>query len=251
MAYKYAQTRNRVHRVYVEGGQAYKVEQCNLDDASYFQLLDIAPEGTHCKYCWKLDPEEEKEEPTTPVAPSEPADLARAAVPTQLLAIRKKTAAAVLAGVALMGLVVGVVASPDPDLPSDLVDSSALVLIVDMLVEERLREHELDPGHHHVHLDPAPTDGPPAPTVEPSFVPVDPTASPSPKTSGAPGPQSLPTPRPTPRPTPAPTTRPTPTSSPAPTPTVAPTPTPKPSPSCFRPGNARGNPDPCQWPHDP
>ena len=50
--YQYARTRNRVHRVVIEGGRAFKVENCNLDDVARLNLVDEMPEGTKCRWCF-------------------------------------------------------------------------------------------------------------------------------------------------------------------------------------------------------
>jgi|SoimicmetaTmtLPB_FD_contig_31_29763580_length_486_multi_3_in_0_out_0_2 hypothetical protein len=40
-----------IHKVFVENGRRYSVEQCNIDDAAEFSLFVTRPEGRGCKHC--------------------------------------------------------------------------------------------------------------------------------------------------------------------------------------------------------
>lgn len=269
--YRYAATRNRVHRVYVVGARAFKVEQCNLDDAKYMLLVDEPPEDrTHCKYCWPLEPEQEEATEQQTEAKDAPVhqDPAQAPKSNAMFAVGRTLAALGLAAAAMAGMLAGVVFSPDVNAmqPVPTFDDRGWLIYlqdyIDRQVGERILIHELTDHHS-----PDPTGGVPSPTTTPGPSP-DPTSSPAASSPVPTGPAPtepsnrtgttssstitrierivvvLPTPGPIPSPAPPP-----PPPAPTPVPTPAPTsaPTPAPTPTCFRPGVANGA-DPCGWP---
>jgi hypothetical protein len=266
--YRYAETRNRLHRVYIEGGRAFKVENCNLDDVGFLNLQDNIPTPAKpkCAYCWAgyVEPTPEQEAAAAAATPTPP-DPAKSK-PIALVTSTRRMALATLVGAALLGTAAGVMASPKAAIPNldNNPDVAALrTRIDDLFVQVRVLQVDLEglANRPTSTSAPAPTAAPPVvivlptadPTDKPSSVPlVVPTASPAaatipsgsgkqvvdkttiiiqqPVSTAAPGinQQSAPTP--------------TPTSVPTANPTSTPTPT------CFRPA---GHSDPCKWPHQP
>lgn len=270
--YRYAQTKNRVHRVIVEGGKAFQVEQCNLDDAAYTRLEDIAPDGTRCAYCWRgwVEPTDE--------AKAKHADEIKQfteqpdAKTVPLVQATRRLALVALASAALLGTAVGVVASPDLDSPVPTADTDVADRLGELggRIDElflQIRVLQVDITGHTHEQDPTvivlPTAAPPDEPVEPVDPTADPTAAPSAASDQGstttitreevvrvvvvPVPDSAPVSSTPPPPTPAPTTAPTPTPAPTAAPTSPPTPAPTP---CSRPGVANGA-DPCKWPWKP
>lgn len=231
--YKYARTKNRVHRVHVEGGRAFKVEQCNLDDAAYFGLDDEPAAIQHCAYCWvpaDVEKQVEKEAATVPAVTKRELPKSLVLLPRRLFVVLVGLLALLML---LTGNVSGVVLSPDLASPSPTFDWQGYI---DDIIAERFAEHlEFDhiTDHEHEEMEPssAATSLPTMLSPSPSFLP---SPSPKPRTTSPIG-----TPRPTPRSTP----RPTPMATPAPTASPSATP-------CFRPGNPQSGNDPCQWPPD-
>ncbi len=253
--YRYAKTRNRVHRVFIEGGKAFKVEQCNLDDVGFLHLDDVEPDGQHCAYCWagwvapteeeKAKAEEAKaEEATAGAAPPNAKQI-------PLVQSTRRMAIAALALAALIGGLGGIALSPDNQAAAR--DPLAAVDELHRQIDDLfLQIHVLqaDIG------DLARRTAAPGPTAAPVII-VVPTAPPAPEPTGTPA-----TPEPTAsadaskgdtttviivQPPVVPTQKPGQQTVPTPAPTVVPTPQPTPDPTCFRPGVARGA-DPCGWP---
>lgn len=232
--YLYARTRSRVHRVYVDHGTAYKVEQCNLDDAVYGNLLTEAPEGTRCRYCWEAE---------DPSAIPAPAGSTKDALAKTSHAVRPAVAAAAVAGSLLIGMVTGVIGSPDLNAPigpsfepTPTFDPAAYLVVISQIINDRIELHE-----HHAHDEGGTTSTPvPTATATPT---ASLTSSPTDRGTSTPSPRRA---SPVPSATPVPAT-PRPSASSAP---PTPGPTPSPEPTCFRPGVANGVPDRCAWPPD-
>lgn len=256
--YRYAATRNRVHRVIVEGGKAFKVEQCNLDDAAFLHLDDVEPAGTHCAYCWAgwVPPTPEQQEAREQeVEAFKNAPEARA-VP--IVQATRRMALAALAGAALLGGAAGVLASGDPaaavaqfdpELARQVGQLQGQVQVLQLQLEHLAGELPAalpQPVTVVIPTLPAATSAPaPAPTPTPSTAPDPPTASPVAQHSSSTTRRasSSTTTRTT-------TTRTTVVVVPAPTPAPGPTPAPTPAPTprpCRHPGLHRGLLDPC-WP---
>ena len=258
--YRYARTRNRVHRVVVEGGRAFKVENCNLDDVGFLRLEDQVPEGQKCAHCWagwvEPPPSSVAEED---VAARDETPIPEGAKAIPLVTSTRRLALVALAGAALLGGGAGVLLSPDPSRAIEGVSASDLDdRIDDLLIEIRLLGNDID-GHTHETIQ-----GPPVVVVVPSQEAHQETAAPS----VLPGPSPVPTPAPSEAlggpstseeilrtrivrevvvVVPGEVQTAPPARTPPPDPTAAPTPAPTP---CFRPGLARGGQDPCRWPPD-
>ena len=263
--YRYARTRNRVHRVYVEGGRAFKVEQCNLDDVGFLHLDDVVPEGQHCAYCWAgwVEPTPEQaaagETPAQPEAESPPPG----ARPIPLVQSTRRLALAALVGAALLGGAAGVLASPDGrTLPVDALERRLDELVVQVQVLQGElgdvgRAAQVVPVPVTVVVPPVPAPTAvvaPVPTSQASTAPERPTASPQPtRGTGSRRSSSSTTNTTTIVVVPAPTARPPaqPTPPPAqPTPPPTPTPAPPVVVVCVRPGVALGYGDRCRWTHN-
>ena len=110
--YRYVATRNRVHRVIVEGGKAFKVEQCNLDDVAFLHLDDVEPDGKHCAYCWAgwVEPSPAEQAAAAEEARAAP-PIPEDAKPVALVTSTRRMAAAAIAGAAVLGAATGALAS--------------------------------------------------------------------------------------------------------------------------------------------
>ncbi len=276
--YRYAHTRNRVHRVIVEGGKAFKVEQCNLDDVGFLKLDDVEPPGVHCAYCWAgwVEPTPEQAAAEAAAAAAAPAAdaIPPGAKPIALVQSTRRMALGALAAAALLGGAAGVLASGgDPVAQaSDLLPAAAQRQLDDLVVQVNVLRLDVD------RLARLPSVVVPAPApitvVLPPSQPVAPTAAPVPTAapSAPPAPTAAPTASPaanrggSSRATTATTRRTTNTSTtviinvpppptaapqPTPTPTGGPGPTPAPTPrACRKPGVSAGFGDRCRWPHN-
>lgn len=255
--YRYARTRNRVHRVYVEGGRAFKVENCNLDDVGFLHLDDVLPEGQKCAYCWagwadtptSTAAEDVAKEPEKPDIPPNAKEI-------PLVTSTRRMAAIVLAGAILTGVMAGWLVSVDDTsaAPLDGLQDELRGRLEELAIQIRILSVDVN-GHSHEQIGPN----------EPVIV-IIPTAAPE-ETFGPP--IILPEPDPTPVPSSvgkkddpvnitettiivvqptARTVEPVPVPTPVPSPTPKPEPTPEPTPVCPRPGQAVGAGDPCRWP---
>jgi hypothetical protein len=250
--YQYARTRNRVHRVIIEAGRAFKVENCNLDDVAMLRLQDDVPEGTKCKWCWAgyTEPIPGHSEPEPdPVVPDNAKSI-------PLVTSTRRLALGALAAALLAGGALGVLLSPDPAqaAPDDQL-AGLRQRVDDLVVQVHVLAVDIN-GHTHLAQGTAAPIVVVVPTTEPSetFGPpiILPTAAPTPSptatatTSGAAGRRSAAgttTTRTTIVVVPVPVVQPA-----APAPTAAP-PAPKPTPTCIHPRVANGLPDRCSWPH--
>lgn len=260
--YRYARTKNRVHRVFVDGGKAFKIEQCNLDDVAFLRLEDLEMEGTHCAYCWAgwVAPTDEEKATQEAEQAAAAEQIPENAKPVSLVTATRRMAIAALAAVAVAGGLGGILLSPDPttaeEEPTEITELRRSV--DDLLVQVRVLSVDVS-GHTHevppqepiiiVNPTPEPTLGPPAPVVTPTPVedPVE-TAAPTEAAVAVP-----------PRATETTETRTTVVVVPAPQVIVpalqtAPSPTPtSPLPTarpCIHPGEAFGVIDPCRWKHN-
>lgn len=230
----------------MNGGQAFRVPLCNLSDRALLGLLDEAPAGIHCPHCWVgWEPptaEEAEEHAGCAAANPEPPP---GAVGTPMVEATRRLALGALAGTAVLGLLAGVLFSPDLAAaePDDLADRlSGLDGRVDSLRLEVRALSSAVAGWDRAPVElivtlPSPTLGPPVPSPLPSPVPspddrqgetivVTPTAPPAPRPVVVIVPDA-----------------------PDPPPAVTPTPRPEASPTpCLRPGKPKSGKDPCGWP---
>ena len=259
--YRYARTRNRVHRVVIEGGRAFKVENCNLDDVGFLNLVDIIPEGQKCRWCWAGYVEPTPEQKAAETAENEKREesakeaIPPGAKPIPLVQSTRRFAVLALVGAALLGGAAGVLASSSPQVPAPIGDLERR--LDDLVVQVRVLAVDLDGLRRAI---PTGTNAPAQPQV--IIIPA-PTSQPAPTSAPTPAPD------PTPAPTSSPTSRRDSTSTDTTTSTTntivkrttveqvvvvtpppAPLPTPAPTPRvCSRPGLAHGFGDRCRWPH--
>lgn len=237
--YRYAQTRNRVHRVHVEGGRAFVIERCNLDDARYFGLDEVEPAGIHCAYCWFPPDQAATVEEGAQTVPA----VSKQELPRSLVLLPRRVFVALVGVIALAllltGTTTGVVLSPDPEpSPTFTVINPDWLRWIEIVTDARIAEHRHDDhAADHTHeVTPSPTPTPSTTSATAAPTPADPTATPTRRPrSTAPTASSRPTAPPPPPPTPTVTDAPS--ASPSPTP-------------CFRPGDPQSGHDPCGWPPD-
>jgi len=266
--YRYARTRNRVHRVVIEGGRAFKVENCNLDDVGFLNLVDVIPEGTRCSWCWAGYTEPTPEQKAAESAENaKREETVKEEIPPNAKAIplvtsTRRMAALVLAAALLFGTAVGVLASPDVTPPKDVDLSELRTRIDDLFVQVRVLSVDIN-GHTHEAA--AVQSQAPiiivVPTVPPSFTPIAP-VGPSAEPSEVPTPTAVPDGAVIPRTVveerrttiivvpPAPIVVPQTAPQPTAAPTTQPTPRPIPTEDCFRPGISKGVRDRCRWPQN-
>lgn len=248
--YRYVQTASRVHRVVLNGGQAFRVPLCNLSDRALLRMQDDEPPGIHCPHCWVgwEPPSETEAEEHAGCAPANPAPPPGArGVP--MVEATRRLALGALAGVAVAGVLAGILFSPD----LTAAESSAPGLedldgrVRELTVEVRalassVAGHDHEPSELIVVL-PSPTLGPPAPVPTPAPGPTTSPPEPPPappiviRNEDPPAPPPLVVIVPS---SPSPTRAP-PGATPTPRASVDPTP-------CPRPGKPKGGKDPCAWP---